>query len=208
MKFFQRTGFGESRTFFGGAGIRLYMMGLWQGNRAAPPSWIQLSAVLVNVFKQLELGVLVVDPITQESIHSMGTLFVDNTNLYTWKDGLLDTGELWLHTQLELTQWSTQLNATGGALEPEKCFWYMLDYTCKDREWSYAEMTPQELFVTNPDRTKSQINQEEVTVSKKTLGIHNSPARGNEEHLKYIQQKASTWTDRMKMGIFLTTWHR
>ena len=85
MKFFQRTGFGESRTFFGGAGIRLYMMGLGQGNRAAPPSWIQLSAVLVNVFKQLELGALVVDPIMQELIHSMGTLFVDNTDLYTWK---------------------------------------------------------------------------------------------------------------------------
>ncbi len=47
MKFFQRTGFGESKTFFGGEGIRLYMMGLGQENRAAPPpSWIQLSAVL------------------------------------------------------------------------------------------------------------------------------------------------------------------
>jgi hypothetical protein len=50
MKFFQRTGFGESKTFFGGEGIWLYMMGLGQGNRAAPPSWIQLSVVLVNVF--------------------------------------------------------------------------------------------------------------------------------------------------------------
>ncbi len=53
-KFFQGTGFGESKTFFGGAWIRLYMLGLGQGNRAAPPSWIQLSAVLVNMFKQLE----------------------------------------------------------------------------------------------------------------------------------------------------------
>ncbi len=87
-------------------------MELGQGNRAARPSWIQLSAVLVNVFKQLELGALVVDPITQESIHSMGTLFVDDTNLYTWKDGLLDTGELWLQTQLELNsmEHSTQRN--------------------------------------------------------------------------------------------------
>ena len=118
------------------------MMGLGQGNRAAPPSWIQLSTVLVNVFKQLELGALVVDPITQESIHSMGTLFVYNTDLYTRKDGLLDPGELWLQTQSELTQWSTLVNATGGALKLEKCFWYMLNYTCKDREWSYAEMTP------------------------------------------------------------------
>jgi len=67
-----------------------------QGNRAAPPSWIQLSGVLVNVFKELELRALVVDPITQESIHSMGTLFVDDTDIYTWKDGLLNPGELWL----------------------------------------------------------------------------------------------------------------
>jgi len=143
------------------------------------------------MFKQLELGALVVDPITQD---------VNDTDLYTLKDGFLDTGELWLQTQLELTQWSTLLNATGGALKPEKCFWYMLDYTCKDGEWYYAEMTPRELFVTNPDGTKNQINQEEVTVSKKTLGIHDSTAGGNEEHLKYIQQKASTWTDRMTNG--------
>jgi len=176
------------------------MMGIGQGNRAAPPSWIQLSTILVNVFKQLELGALMVGPITQESIHSMGTLFMDDTSLYTWKDGLLDTGELWLQTQLELTQWNTLLNATGGALKPKKCFWYMLDCTCEDEEWSYAEMTPRELFVMNPDGTKSQINQEEVTVSKKTLEIHYSPAGGNEEHLKYIQQNASTWTDRMTNG--------
>ena len=130
----------------------------------------------------------------------MGTLFVDDTDLYTWKDGLLDPGELWLQTQSELTQWSTLLNATGGALKPEKCFWYMLDYMCEDGEWSYAEMTPRELFVTNPDGTKSLVYQEEVTVSKKKIGIHDSPARGNEEHLKYIQQKASTWTDRMTNG--------
>jgi len=31
MKFFQRTGFGESKTFFGGEGTRLYMMGLGTG---------------------------------------------------------------------------------------------------------------------------------------------------------------------------------
>jgi hypothetical protein len=76
----------------------------------------------------------------------------------------------------------------------------MLDYTRKDREWSYAEMTPRKLFITNPDGTKSYIHQEEVTVSKKTLGIHDSPAGGNEGHLKYIQQKASTWTSRMTNG--------
>jgi hypothetical protein len=50
-KFFQRTGFGESKMFFGGPFSFPYKMGLGQGSRAAPPSWIQLGAVLENVFK-------------------------------------------------------------------------------------------------------------------------------------------------------------
>ncbi len=61
-------------------------------------------------------------------------------------------------------------------------------------------MTPRDLFITNPDKTKSYIDQEKVTVSKKTLGIHDFPAGGNKGHLKYIQQKASTWTSRMTNG--------
>jgi hypothetical protein len=41
IKFFQRTCFRESKTFFGGKGFFPYMMGLGQGNRAAPLSLIQ-----------------------------------------------------------------------------------------------------------------------------------------------------------------------
>jgi hypothetical protein len=48
MRFPQSTGFGESKTFFGGKKFMPCMMGLSQGNRAAPPSWIQLSAVMVH----------------------------------------------------------------------------------------------------------------------------------------------------------------
>jgi hypothetical protein len=176
------------------------MMGLGQGNRAAPPSWIQLSAVLVNVYKQLNLGALIMDPITAAMIHSMGALFVDDTNLYTWREGLLDPGELWCQAQLELEQWSCLLNATGGALKPEKCFWYLLDYKCEDGEWSYTEMSPYEMFLTNPDGTKSPIKQEMVTDSKKTLGIHDSPAGGNAAHLSSIKDKASVWVQRMQNG--------
>jgi hypothetical protein len=57
------------------------MMGLGQGNRATPPLWIQLSAILVNVFKQLKLGALLLDPITLEMNHTMGALFVEDTDL-------------------------------------------------------------------------------------------------------------------------------
>jgi hypothetical protein len=155
------------------------MMGLGQGRRAAPPSWIQLSAVLVTIiFKQLALGVLIQDPISEELIHTMGTFYVDNTDLYTWKEHIMDPRELWCQTQ-----WSCILNATGGALKPEKCFSYLLDYECSEGESTYAKETTTELRITNPDGTKSPIRQEKITESKKTLGIYDSPSGGNEGHI-------------------------
>jgi hypothetical protein len=85
MKFFQRTGFGESKTYFGGKNYIPYMMGLGQGNRAALPLRIQLSTVMVNVFKQLKLGAIISDPISNTLIHLMGALYVDDTDMYTWR---------------------------------------------------------------------------------------------------------------------------
>ncbi len=130
IKFLQWTGFRKSKTFFGGPFTFPYMMGLGQGNRAAPPSWIQLSAVLVNMFKQLNLAALIQDPTTAEVIHSMGTPFEDDTDLYTWREDISDPGELWCQAQVDLEHWSCLLNATGGALKPEKFCWYLLDYVC------------------------------------------------------------------------------
>jgi hypothetical protein len=57
-----------------------------------------------------------------------------------------------------------------------------------------------ELLITNPDGTKSPIKQEEVTESKKTLGIYDSPSGGNEGHLSYIVNKAAQLVNRMKNG--------
>ncbi len=73
-----------------------------------------------------------------------------------------------LQSQREVTQWCHLLNAKGGALKPEKCFWYLLDYTCDGGEWSYAVHSDFELSVTNPDGSVSKIKQEDITTSKKT----------------------------------------
>jgi hypothetical protein len=120
IKFFQQTGFGDSKSFFGGPRYEPYMMGMGQGNHAAPPSWIQLSAVTVNVYKQLRLGADIHNLITDNIIHSMGAMFVDDLDLYTWKDIITDPVELMLQAQREVSQWSLLLNATGGGAQTQK----------------------------------------------------------------------------------------
>ena len=152
------------------------------------------------MYKQLGLGTDLHDPITDERIHSMGAMYVVDLDMYTWKDTITDPFELMLQAQQEVTQWSLLLNATGGALKPEKCFWYVLDYTCYEGEWSYAMHSDFELLVTNPDGSRSSIKQEEVATSKKTLGIYDAPSGGNQGHLEYIHGKLTTWITRMKNG--------
>jgi hypothetical protein len=125
-----------------------------------------MGAVLVTIFKQLKLGAVIQDPITAALIHTIRTLFVDDTDLYTWRQHIMDPGELWGQTQIELEQWSCLLDAMGGALKPEKCFWYLLDYECMDGEWTYADAMTKDLKITNPHGTKSPIKQEKVMESK------------------------------------------
>jgi hypothetical protein len=186
--------------FFRGKKFMPYMIGLGQGNRAAPPSWIQLSAVMVTMFKQLSLGAIINDPISDMIIHSMGALFFDDTDMYMWREHITDPTELRIQTQIKIAQWSNLLNATGGMLKPEKCFGYLLNYTCTDGEWSYTDIVPRELLITNPDGSKSLIKQEEVTESRKALGMYDSPAGGNDRHQAYIKSKATQWVNRMMNG--------
>ena len=200
MKFYQRTGFGDSRTYFGGPNLVKYIMGLGQGSRAAPPSWIQLSSVIVNVYKQLGLGGFFIDPMSETEIHSMGALFVDDADLYTINDNLSDHRALCHQTQLGLDTWNNLLQATGGALKPEKCFWYSLEYSCKDGEWDYQHNSNAEMTITNQDGTYSTIIRKSAEESMKTLGVYDSPAGGNGDHLNYIKTKMSTWINRMKNG--------
>jgi hypothetical protein len=109
---------------------------------------------MVTVFKQLNLGAFINDLISDVIIYSMGALFVKDTSLYTWRVYILDPGELWSQTQIKIKQWS--------CLKPEKCFWYLLDYTCTDGKWSYTDSVPRELLITNPNGSKIPIKQEEV----------------------------------------------
>jgi hypothetical protein len=74
---------------------------------------------MVTVFKQLNHRAIINDPISDVLIHSVGVLFVDNTDMYTWREHILDLEELWAQTQLKIECWSCLFNATGGALKPK-----------------------------------------------------------------------------------------
>ena len=97
----------------------------------------------------MDYGARIFDPISQALIHTIGAMFVDNTDLYFWHwhEPLFNANNLLAQLLLVMLLWGYLLITTGGALKPEKCFWYMLDYECVDRTWQYMEIVDWELLI-------------------------------------------------------------
>ena len=108
MKFFLRTGWGESESWIGGNPLKI-LLGMCQCNGAAPAAWLMLSSVLVNVYKSLGFGARMVGPINQPIIDIMGVLYVDDTDLYIMDDNMADIEDVWNVYQEALTTYGAHL---------------------------------------------------------------------------------------------------
>ncbi len=79
MKFFLRTGFGDSKDYPGSTGGKK-TQGMCQGNGASPAAWTVTSTAMINAHKQKGHGIHLLCPITKKPLHLVGTLFVDDTD--------------------------------------------------------------------------------------------------------------------------------
>jgi hypothetical protein len=128
MKFFLRTGFGDSKRSFGGTSSSPYG-GLGQGNGAAPPAFTAVSTLLLMSFIGMGHGNTFKSAISGFCFSIAAIMYVDDTDLLTWARTTCMSDEEFLHqVQKAVTDWSMLVIATGGALRPEKCFWYWIAY--------------------------------------------------------------------------------
>jgi hypothetical protein len=86
-----------------------------------------------------------------KQLHFVGYSFVDDTDIIqSGQPGetfqVLDT-----RMQAAMYTWGGGLRATGGALEPEKSFWYLIQLCWKNGQWAYVsnEDTPAYISVRN-----------------------------------------------------------
>lgn len=198
MKIYTRTGYGDSETFFGGRD-ETPACGLGQGSKAAPASWVQLSSIFVKIYKEHGFGAKLNDLVTKALIHSIGCLFVDDTDLYTLESRLRSALEVHRTAQQAITLWSSLLSASGGAIKTEKSFWCMIDYVCKNGEWSYAPLRQYPLTI-SLDGKEEVIAQRSIMDADKTLGVYHCPAGGHAVHLQKMREGVFEWLGQMKNG--------
>jgi hypothetical protein len=128
MRFFLRTGFGESTQSYGGTHEER-LAGFGQGNAASGPGFTALSSLIVNAYLRDGYGAQIYLSFYKQLLILAAIMYVDDTNLIHWSSTPnCNPKQLIAAAQTATYAWGGFAIATGAAMKPEKCYAYFLSY--------------------------------------------------------------------------------
>jgi hypothetical protein len=203
MKFFLRSGFGDSKTFVGG-GISIKTQGLCQGNGALPAGWAVISICILRAHGKKGHSAKFLFSITKLQQHLSAILYVDGTNLLhinLTKDKHVE--DVHVAIQESVNSWGNLLIATNLVLQPSKCFYSIILFQWTNGKWKYATNNLRREYgitVPLPGGSKAAISHKSVCHAKKTLGAIMSPDRNSSASIRMMQDKAQQWINDVPTG--------
>ena len=203
MKFFLRTGFGDSKRFAGGK-IHVKVQGLTQGNGASPARWAVISIVILRTHGKKGHGTTFRCPNANLSTKISAILYVDDTNFLRINlDHVESIAEVHAAIQNSVNSWGYLLIATGGALKPAKCFYSIISFEWVCGKWRYKDNNSNGDFgvtVSLPGGGSAAIVHRPITHTEKTLASMTSPDEGSSGAIQQMQEKAQQWLDTARNG--------
>jgi len=97
--------------------------------------------------------------------------------------------------QCSVDHWEGLLRATGGALVPTKCFWYLIDFQFNNNKWNYVNKSqlPGEITINDDRQNWVAIPRLETNKACRTLGVRLAPDGNWETELQYLLSVTSDW---------------
>jgi hypothetical protein len=200
MQFFLKTGFGLAKTWYGGSLQNPYM-GLVQGSGAAPAAWTAISTVMLLVYKARGHGAHFLYAWSGVILCIAALLYVDDTDLLHMCP-TTDTSETQFCCKVQAATyyWASLLQATGGNLKPEKCYWYLLSYkfvhgraTLK----TLKELNHHQLHIPQPNATEVAIHLKDPSQASEVLSVWSCPASSGHAQLDHMIKKGKKWSTKV-----------
>lgn len=182
-----RTTFGESVVTYGGKIPVRPNQGIPQGNGIGPPGWSIISSPCLELLRSKGFGTRIKTPMSKKVIFFVGYAYVDDTNqVETEKYDGENLNDIAQRMQQAVDVWETSIRIKGGAIHPEKCHWYVLDFQWSGSDYQLSTTTdiPSNLTVKDSNDTRQTIKRiirNKYDESEVTLGIHCKP-NSNMEH--------------------------
>jgi len=102
--------------------------------------------------------------------------------------------------QQSLHLWAGLLQATGGTLVPDKCFWYHIHQVWNQHKGAWVYELPKSehwLLIMDNKGTMVTILQLVASEACRTLGIRLAPDRNNEVEYQHLLEVARNWQSAM-----------
>jgi hypothetical protein len=124
--------FGDSKSGYEGNLWTVPYYGVGQGNGAGPAIWTVVRTLVLKMMKDENFGFMYKTSIEGKELHFMVYSFIDDTDIIRYDQPGESFQVLMTHIQAAVDTWEGALWATGGSLEPEKTFWYLLRFCWKN----------------------------------------------------------------------------
>jgi len=104
--------------------------------------------------------------------------------------------------QCSVDHWEGLLQATGGALVPTKCFWYLINFRFTNNKWMYANKShhPGKITIKDDRQNWVAIPRLETNKACRMLGVHLAPDGNWEMELQYLLSVMSDWKVHMAVA--------
>jgi hypothetical protein len=133
------------RTFFGLSkktyrhGRDPLLQGFGQGNGCEPSGWAVISTPLIKLVRTAGFGFFLLTALTILVVQFVCFAFVDDVDVVHTAKDVDTTGHIVMQEmQQAIDHWEGGLRATGGALVPEKSYWYLIDFVWTGEKRWYA----------------------------------------------------------------------
>ena len=111
------------------------------------------------------------NPITREKIETVGSVYVDDANLYSGGSLGDNLTEVMDKATKQCRAWATLLKISGGCAKAKKSFWYLMDQVYKDGKWQWRKTEEAEIKVPVDDGDHFSCKSLPLDKEKEFLGV-------------------------------------
>lgn len=201
LQHFVRTHFGDSSVSTSTSNGDI-VHGIGQGNGSGPAIWVAISTPLLNILRRDGFGATIQGVLSGEQMRMVGFAVVDDTDLIQEATTAQTAASAIANMQKSLDLWEGVLTATGGALVPEKSFWYLVSFKFEKGKWRYARAddTPGDLTMRNAAGERILVDRCEHDEARRTLGVRLAPDGNNRAQMQHMVDVGKTWGQQLRSG--------
>jgi hypothetical protein len=192
MKYTVKTVYGISEENYQGTPLEP-LFGTGQGSGGSPAAWLTLIVLLLQAIDRLVPDRMTfVSPDGTLTSERLSDVYVDDANLGRTSESETYAEQV-AKLQLIVQTWERLLFYSGGALNLQKCFYYVMHWQWdrgKPELYSPTADDPQLQLVGGNDPTAHLIPCRPNAGAERTLGAYISPSGDSAEQLRQLRRKA------------------